>query len=161
MVLPDVLAPDLRIVFCGTAASYRAAETQSYYAHPTNRFWRTLYNTGLTPRLLLPHEFRELLTYGIGLTDLAKLHAGPDAGLPMNAFDPKGFRQKIEQYLPKVVAFTSKNAARNYFEKKIGYGRQSIQIAASEVFVLPSPSGLANRFWDVKYWQELAYFVSK
>jgi TDG/mug DNA glycosylase family protein len=159
MVLPDVLAPDLRIVFCGTAASHHAAETQSYYAHPTNRFWRTLYNTGLTPRLLQPHKFWELLTYGIGLTDLAKLHAGPDAGLPMNAFDQEAFHQKIEQYAPKVVALTSKNAAQRYFGKTVIYGHQPHRIATSEVFILPSPSGLASRFWDVKYWQELADFV--
>jgi TDG/mug DNA glycosylase family protein len=161
MVLPDVLAPGLKIVFCGTAASRRAAETQSYYAHPTNRFWRTLYQIRLTPRLLQPREFWELLTYSIGLTDLAKLHAGSDAELPKNAFDREGFLRKIDNFAPKVAAFTSKNAAQNYFRKRVRFGHQPDQIATSQVFVLPSPSGLASRSWDVSYWQELADFVRK
>jgi TDG/mug DNA glycosylase family protein len=158
-VLPDVLQHGLKIVFCGTAASRRAAETQSYYAHPTNRFWWTLYKVGLAPRLLHPHEFEALLDYGIGLTDLAKLHSGTDKELPANAFDLVSFRQKMEQHAPKVVAFTSKNAGRNYFGKRVRFGYQPDKIAMSEVFVLPSPSGLASRSWDVKYWQELADFV--
>ena len=58
MVLPDVLEPDLDIVFCGTAAGTRSADVGAYFAHPQNRFWRTLAEVGLTPRRLAPTEFR-------------------------------------------------------------------------------------------------------
>ena len=33
-VLPDVLAPDLHVVFCGTAPGTRSARDGAYYAHP-------------------------------------------------------------------------------------------------------------------------------
>ena len=59
--LPDVLRPDLDVVFVGTAAGRRSAAVGAYYAHPGNRFWKTLHSTGLTPRLFAPDEFRELL----------------------------------------------------------------------------------------------------
>jgi double-stranded uracil-DNA glycosylase len=56
-VLPDLLAPGLRIVFCGTAAGTISAARGAYYAHPQNRFWSVLETNGLTPRLLKPEEF--------------------------------------------------------------------------------------------------------
>jgi len=68
-VLPDVFATGLSVVFCGIAAGNVSAATQSYYAHPQNQFWRILAHIGLTPRQLHPHEYRELLSYRIGLTD--------------------------------------------------------------------------------------------
>jgi TDG/mug DNA glycosylase family protein len=63
-VLPDLLQPGLRVVFCGTAVGRQSAAVGAYYAHPNNRFWRILYQTGLTPLLLEPHQFRDLPSYG-------------------------------------------------------------------------------------------------
>jgi TDG/mug DNA glycosylase family protein len=71
-VLPDILAPNLRIVFCGTAVGQRSAQRGHYYAGPGNDFWRLLHDTGLTPRLLAPDDDVTLPTYGLGLTDLAQ-----------------------------------------------------------------------------------------
>lgn len=53
-VLPDYLAPGLRIVFCGTAVSTASAERGHYYAGPGNEFWSFLHRSGLTPVLLSP-----------------------------------------------------------------------------------------------------------
>lgn len=71
-VLPDILAPGLNIVFCGTAVSNVSAQREAYYAGPGNMFWPTLFAIGLTPRLLQPEEFREVLSYGLGLTEFVK-----------------------------------------------------------------------------------------
>src|SRR4051794_32803818 len=68
-VLPDVLRPGLRLVICGSAAGVVSAARGEYYAGPGNKFWDILAVTGLTPRRLLPHEFRDVLDFGIGLTD--------------------------------------------------------------------------------------------
>ena len=46
-VLPDLLQSDLRLVFCGTAPGTVSAQRGQYYAHPQNKFWRTLHATGL------------------------------------------------------------------------------------------------------------------
>jgi len=67
-ILPDVLAPGLSIVFCGTAAGTESARRRAYYAHPQNRFWRVLHEAGLTPRRLAPAEFALLPDFGLGLT---------------------------------------------------------------------------------------------
>jgi double-stranded uracil-DNA glycosylase len=59
--LPDQLRHGLHLIFVGTAAGQRSADLGHYYAHPGNRFWRTIHAVGLTPRLYQPHEFPSLL----------------------------------------------------------------------------------------------------
>lgn len=162
-ILPDVLAPGLRVVFCGTAPGTRSAREGAYYAHPGNHFWRTLFAIGLTPRLLAPSEFREVLQFGIGLTDVAKHHFGSDAELPRVAFDAAALQRKLARYRPRIVAFTSKNAARAGLalgSRIPDYGEQPAAIAQTRVFVLPSPSGQARGFWNVEPWRELAEAVA-
>ena len=68
-ILPDVLRRDLRAVISGTAAGKASARRRAYYAGPGNKFWQSLRRVGLTPHVLKPQEFRELLGHGIGLTD--------------------------------------------------------------------------------------------
>jgi double-stranded uracil-DNA glycosylase len=106
-VLPDVLAPELRIVFCGTAVGVPSAQVGAYYARPGNKLWPTLFKVGLTPRQLRPRSTRRSTRYGLGLTDLAKSIAGCDAALEDRHFDRSGLRTKIEHYTPRVLAFTS------------------------------------------------------
>ena len=162
-LVPDLLAPDLKLVFCGTAPSRASAAAKAYYAKPGNKFWPTLHAVGITPRRYAPQEFPALLTLGIGLTDLCKVHAGTDAELPSGAFDIAAFARKLKKYRPGIVAFTSKNAARNYFGHAVDYGwhasEQAEESVVTRFFVLPSPSGLATRFFDIGIWRELAECV--
>jgi len=158
-VLPDLLRPGLRVVFCGTAAGTRSAREGAYYAHPGNMFWRALFAVGLTPRLLAPAEYPLLPTFGIGLTDLSKFHHGNDADLPIDAFDVAALRGKIEQYKPGVIAFTSKHGGTAALGKGIGYGLQDARFGGVPTFVLPSPSGQARRSWDLSAWQAMAEFA--
>ena len=156
-VLPDVLAPDLRIVFCGSAAGRRSAEIGAYYAGRGNLFWPTLALVGLTPRRLEPHEFRDLPRYGLGLTDICKTQFGADAELERSADDPVGLRRKTEQYQPWVIAFVGKRPAQVFLGRRpVGYGPQPETVGRTALFVLPSPSGLARRSWDEGWWQALA-----
>ena len=155
-VLPDLLCPGLRIVFCGTAAGTRSARDGAYYAHPGNMFWRTLFAVGLTPRLLVPAEYPLLTGFGIGLTDLSKFHYGNDAELPVDAFDVAALRSKIEHYAPGAIAFTSKHGGTAALGKGIGYGLQETRFGGVPAFVLPSPSGQARRSWDLRIWQAMA-----
>jgi TDG/mug DNA glycosylase family protein len=155
-ILPDVLQAGLALVFCGTAAGKRSAAEQAYYAHPGNLFWRALFEAGLTPRLLAPAEFPQLTGYGIGLTDLAKRHAGNDNELPRDAFDVPDLIVRIERHAPHLLAFTSKNAARAALGHAVGYGLQEETIGKTRVFVLPSPSGQARGHWSLAPWLELA-----
>jgi TDG/mug DNA glycosylase family protein len=158
-VLPDVLEAGLDLVFCGTAAGTRSARDHAYYAHPGNRFWRTLFATGLTPRLLAPAEFPLVPAFGLGLTDLSKFHYGNDSELPVDAFDRDALRLKIERHAPRFIAFTSKNAGMAALGKSITYGLQPTTFGPTRVFVLPSPSGQARRSWNIGVWQDLADLV--
>lgn len=155
-LLPDLLQPGLRLVFCGTAASKKSAELKAYYAKPGNKFWPTLHRVGITPTQFLPDQYRRLLALSIGLTDLCKHHAGTDAQIPPDAFDAALFVEKIRHYQPSMVAFTSKNAARIVLGKQPDYGLQIETIGQTRLFVLPSPSGLATRFFDIAVWRALA-----
>jgi double-stranded uracil-DNA glycosylase len=163
-ILPDLLVPNLKLVFCGTAASIIAAREKAYYANPTNRFWRTLYSVGLTPRQLSPKEFPQLLDYGIGLTDVAKDAKGNDVDLLKTDFDPEEFLQKMAEYQPQVIAFTSKKAASVALYTttgKLTYGLQAKKLEQSQVWILTSPSGLARSYWDETVWQALADFIAQ
>ncbi|HVB84940.1 MAG TPA: mismatch-specific DNA-glycosylase [Rhodanobacteraceae bacterium] len=158
-VLPDVLRPDLELVFCGTAAGRASAAAGAYYAHPGNFFWRTVHAVGLITEPLAPRDFRRLPESGIGLTDLAKHHAGNDDELPTGAFDVAALRHKILRHAPRLLAFTSKNAAQAALGHAVAYGLQDIRWETTALWVLPSPSGQARRFWDERPWRALAAAV--
>jgi double-stranded uracil-DNA glycosylase len=157
--LPDQLQDNLRLVFVGTAASTRSADVGHYYAHPGNRFWRTIHQVGLTPRRYEPREFPALLQLGIGFTDLCKSGAGMDHQALAFPVDIPAFREKIRRYRPNTIAFTSKRAASLFYGRPTGavtLGRQPPSEGFPEIFVLASPSGAASGSWSVQAWQELA-----
>ena len=157
--LPDQIQDHLRLVFVGTAAGRRSADVGHYYAHSGNRFWRTLHEVGITPRLYEPHEFPSLSKLGIGFTDMCKVGAGMDHEALAFPIDVPAFREKMQRYRPKTIAFTSKKAASLFYgrpTKAVALGRQPPQEDFPIVFVLASPSGAATRYWSVQPWQELA-----
>ena len=155
-LVPDLLAPELKLVFCGTAPSRASVAASAYYAKPGNRFWPSLHTVGITPHHFAPREYAQLLTLGIGLTDLCKIHSGVDADLPDDAFDVIAFDKKMQHHVPRMIAFTSKNAAQSYLQTPVAYGEQSAKLANTRLFVLPSPSGLATRFFNIEIWHALA-----
>ncbi len=160
MVLPDLLQPCLKVVFCGSAVGDRSAQRQAYYAGPGNRFWDILAETGLTPYRFSPEQYPSLLEYRIGLTDLVKRRSGQDVQLSAGDFDVAGFGAKIEKHAPKAVGFNGKKAAQQFFAStSVEYGRQKVKIGTTALFVLPSTSGAARGFWDPKYWFQLAEFA--
>ncbi len=160
--VPDLLAPGLKVVFCGTALGRVSAERQAYYAHAGNVFWRTLHAIGLTPEQFEPKDYPRLLAHGIGLTDLSKSHFGNDAELPPDAFDTEALCEKIARCQPKVLAFTSKTGASAFLGRPTGHlslGPQSGAVGDTRLWVLPSPSGQARIFWNRQVWQDLANAV--
>ena len=152
-------------MLCGTAPSRISRQVGAYYATPGNLFWPTLQAIGLTPRRLAPAEYREMLGFRIGLTDLNKTEWGSDAELSAAAFDVAGLRAKLARCAPAAVAFTSKTAGSRFFGKPVSYGRQADPGLADlpagiAWFVLASPSGRARSHWTPAPWQELGAFVA-
>jgi TDG/mug DNA glycosylase family protein len=154
-LVPDLLAPDLKLVFCGTAPSAASAQAKAYYAKPGNQFWAVLHRIGLTPRQFAPQDVPELLKLGIGLTDLCKTVSGNDDELPEHALDPASVTEKITRYQPRLVAFTSKHGASIYFGRKVEYGLQEARLGNTRFYVCCSTSGRARRFWREEVWMGL------
>lgn len=165
MILPDILEENLDVVFCGTAAGKKSAERGAYYAGAGNQFYATLNKCGFTPHTLKPDDFRELLRYNLGLTDLVKHHFGMDKDLKKEYFDTKSFREKILNYRPKFVCFNGKEAAKVFFglasTKEINYGLQNSTILNTKLYVAPSTSVRAIAYWDERIWAELKICVDK
>ncbi len=161
-ILPDVLAPGLAVVFCGSAPGRASARRGAYYAGPGNRFWPTLHAVGLTPRRLAPEEFRELPRHGLGLTDLCQGASGPDAELPRDADDTAALAAKIARYRPHWLAFVGKRPAKVFLGMtEVALGpRVASPFPHTRVFVLPSPSGAARGHWDIAPWHDLAVRVA-
>ena len=156
-MLDDLLAPDLRLVVCGSAAGRRSAQLRQYYAGPGNKFWATLAGVGLTPRRLAPSEWRSLLEFGIGLTDLVKDQSGGDRELDFERADRAALRAKLVRFRPRILCFNGKRSAQEFFgRREIAYGLQLEAIGATRLFVAPSTSGAASGAWDPAPWRALA-----
>lgn len=163
-VLPDIVAPEPRIVFCGLAGAESTKERDHYYETPGNSFWESLHLSGLAPRQLRPEEDHllagELAGLGLGLTDL------------VGHWDPRwveldGLVAKLESWRPEWLAFTSKGAAQEAaraagVRRPRTLGVTDWYLADAQVFVLPGVSG-ANRRKDydgrpnrLSWWRDLA-----
>lgn len=163
-MLPDVLQNGLDLVFCGTAAGRKSAEVQQYYANKGNSFWGILYEAGFIKKGLGPNEFQILPDFGIGLTDLNKVESGVDTKLNEKAFDIRSLKRKIGDKNPKILALTSKNAAKLFFGRNnIYFGLQEEKFNKTTIWVLPSTSGQAKRHWPKlkHHWFDLAIFMKK
>lgn len=163
-LVPDILGPGLRVVFCGSALGDVSWRRHAYYANPGNRFWQTLAEVGLTPRRLEPKEYGRLPEWGIGLTDLVKSDHGQDARIFDGHVDVEAARAvltaKILLWQPGVLAFTSKTVASRYLRHAVSCGCQPGRIGATALWVLPSTSGLARRFFTLEPWMELAAAIA-
>lgn len=132
-----------------------------YYANPGNKFWKVLLDTDLTRIRLEPSQYRNLCTYRIGLTDLVKRAAGPDRDIDVTQNDRDVLASKIMQFKPKVLAFNGKRAAESYLKRRVTeYGEQVETIGDTLIYVLPSTSSAARRWWDTQHWHHLALLLN-
>ena len=152
--IPDVLPPPgtpLRVLFCGINPSLYSAATGWHFARPGNRFWPALHLSGFTPRRLAPAEQDLLAGYGLGITNLVARATAQAAEL-----DPAELRAGgeclaglITDRRPGVLAVAGVTAYRTAFGRpRAAIGHQPEHLGATQVFVLPNPSGL-NASWTL------------
>ena len=103
------------------ATNRASAKVGAYYAGPGNRFWPILHESGLTPRQLLPSEFRNAVQFGIGLTDLSKFQSGADSVLDSGGDDTGRLAEKIAAYAPRVLTFNGKRAGSVFLHEIFAY----------------------------------------
>jgi TDG/mug DNA glycosylase family protein len=141
----DVIAPDLRVLFCGINPGLYTAAVGHHFARPGNRFWPALYAAGFTDRLLSPFDERELLKSGYGITNVVSRTTATADLLTKEEIVAGGerLRAKVLRYHPKVLAILGLGAYRTAFNQpKAIVGRQPDLIGQTVLWVLPNPSGL-------------------
>ncbi|RKH60716.1 G/U mismatch-specific DNA glycosylase [Corallococcus interemptor] len=143
--MPDLLAADLRVLFCGINPSLYSAVVGVHFARPGNRFWPSLHASGFTPRRLLPSEQEELLALGLGITNVVdRATASADMLEPHEyAEGAKSLLRKVKRYRPKYLAVLGLGAYRTAFARpKASFGPQEETLGDTRLWVLPNPSGL-------------------
>jgi double-stranded uracil-DNA glycosylase len=159
--VPDVLAPDLRIVFVGINPGRVSAAARAHFANPRNDFWRLLHAARLTSRLYEPAEQFALLEERIGVTNAA-YRTTPGSG-DLRRADFAGSAERLEriahQLRPRWLAFVGKEAYRGAFGRRPDLGLQPDEFGETKLFVLPStsPANAAVPWLDrLRWFQELA-----
>ena len=143
--VPDVIAPGLRVLFCGINPGLYTAAVGHHFARPGNRFWPALHASGFTDRLLSPFEEQELLQLRLGVTNVVARATTAASELSHDDFVKGGrvLRSKVRRYHPRIVAVLGVGAYRAAFARpKAVVGEQDEKIAGARVWVLPNPSGL-------------------
>jgi len=141
----DVIAPDLRVLFCGINPGLYTAAVGHHFARPGNRFWPALLAGGFTDRLLSPFDERELLKSGYGITNVVSRTTASADMLTKEEIVAGGerLRAKVLRYRPRILAVLGLGAYRTAFNQpKAAVGRQKEQLGATLLWVLPNPSGL-------------------
>jgi TDG/mug DNA glycosylase family protein len=140
--VPDVLAPELDVVFCGINPGRFSDAAQAHFANPRNDFWRLLHAAGFTPRLYAPTEQFELLALGVGITNAA-FRTTPGSG-DLRKGDFAGTAERLDRIAhelrPRAIAFVGKEAYRGVFGERPELGPQSRRLLQTLLFVLPSTS---------------------
>ncbi|MEX2647248.1 MAG: NUDIX domain-containing protein [Gaiellaceae bacterium] len=159
--VPDVLAPGLRVVFCGINPGRVSAAAGAHFANPRNDFWRLLHAAGLTPRVLDPSEQFSVLEHGIGLTNAA--YRTTKGSGDLRSADFAGSAERLARLAlelrPAWLAFVGKEAYRGAFGERPELGLQERRLGETELFVLPStsPANAAVPWAERHRWfQELA-----
>ncbi|HEY5098491.1 MAG TPA: mismatch-specific DNA-glycosylase [Gaiellaceae bacterium] len=155
--VPDVLGPDLRVVFCGINPGRVSAAAHAHFANPRNDFWRLLHAAGFTSRLYEPAEQFELLKEGIGITNAAP-RTTPGSG-DLRRADFAGAAERLARIEARWIAFVGKEAYRGAFGERPELGVQARTLGHTQLFVLPSTSP-ANAAvpWDerLRWFRQLA-----
>lgn len=140
--VPDVLGPDLDVVFCGINPGRVSGAARAHFANPRNDFWRLLEAAGFTPRLYAPSEQFALLALRIGITNAA-YRTTPGSG-DLRRADFEGSAARLVgiagELRPRAIGFVGKEAYRGAFGERPSHGLQLRRAGETALFVLPSTS---------------------
>ncbi len=145
----DVIAPGLRVLFCGINPGLYSAAVGHHFARPGNRFWPALHAAGFTPRVLRPDEERALLDGGYGITNIVERATATAAELTAEELlaGARRLTEKVADCHPRILAVLGISAYRTAFARpRAALGRQPESLGDTALWVLPNPSGLNAHF---------------
>jgi TDG/mug DNA glycosylase family protein len=149
--VPDLVGPDVRLLFVGINPGLWTAATQTHFAHPGNRFYPALLRGGVIRRAIDPaagmndDDRRHLIERGIGITNIAARATARAAELDRDELrtGAVALESRIARWAPRVVAVAGVTAYRIGFRRpQAQVGRQSEGLAGAELWIVPNPSGL-------------------
>jgi TDG/mug DNA glycosylase family protein len=159
--VPDVLGPELDVVFCGINPGRVSDAAKAHFANPRNDFWRLLHQAGFTPRQLNPGEQFELVRYGIGATNAA--YRTTPGSSDLRRADFAGSAERLEalavELAPRFIGFVGKEAYRGTFNERPELGLQERRLGDTQLHVLPStsPANAAVAYDErLRWFRELA-----
>jgi TDG/mug DNA glycosylase family protein len=147
--LPDILARDLAVVFCGINPGLGAAAAGHHFVGRGNRFWKTIHLAGFTPDLIAPVNDQDILRYGCGLTTAVDRPTTRADEVARHEFEAahKVLGIKIQRFAPRYIAFLGKAAyCAISAQRNVAWGRQDTPFAGATAWILPNPSGLNRAF---------------
>ena len=166
--VPDIIAPGLKVLFCGINPGLYTAAVGHHFARPGNRFWPALYHAGFTPRQLSPSEEEKLLDYGYGVVNIVAHATARADELSTEELVAGGnaLATKVRIFKPRFCAILGLGAYRQAFgHPKALPGLHPEKLGGTcSAWVFPNPSGLnANYQMDdlVRMLKELKEAVDK
>lgn len=165
--IPDHLRENLDVIFVGFNPSIRSSETGHHYANPNNRFWKILFEAGITPRKYDSSEDYKLMDIGYGMTNIVARPTKAADEITKEEYQEGKLelRKKIERYRPKIVCFVGKGVYQQYSGKKeVPWEKQNNSVVEGTVdFVAPSSSGLVRMKIDevVGIYKELPLLIEQ
>ncbi len=143
--VPDVIAPELDVLFCGINPGLYTAAIGHHFGKPGNRFWPALHRSGFTPTELSPYDEHQLLDLGLGITNVVMRTTATADELTDDEYraGAKALRRKVFRHKPRFLAVLGLGAYRVGFGiRKAAIGLQDETIGPTKVWLLPNPSGL-------------------
>jgi TDG/mug DNA glycosylase family protein len=143
--VPDVIAPGLKVLFCGINPGLYSGAVGHHFARPGNRFWMALFLGGFTDRLFSPFEEHLLPDYGCGITNIVNRATIQASELSAEELREGAalLQRKTSACRPRALAVLGIDAYRKAFETpRAAIGKQRGTIGAAAVWVLPNPSGI-------------------
>ena len=143
--VPDVLGPDLDVVFVGINPGLWSGAVGHHFARPGNRFWKALHRSGFTDRLLAAEEDAALLGWHLGVTNLVDRTTATAAELSSDELrlGARRLDERLAPLRPRFVAVLGIGAYRAGFGRpRAKLGPQEEDLRGSRLWVLPNPSGL-------------------
>jgi TDG/mug DNA glycosylase family protein len=159
--IPDLVAPGMTVLFCGINPGLYSAAAQCHFARPGNRFWPALHRAGFTARLLAPHDGKEFIESGFGITSLVRRATASARDLEPAELvtGRRRLARTVRIYRPEWLAVLGLGAYRAAFrDPGATIGPQSRAVAGARTWILPSPSGANGSYPLVELIRELRAF---
>jgi TDG/mug DNA glycosylase family protein len=157
--LPDILADDLDVVFCGLNPGMQAASAGHHFVGRGNRFWQVLYPSGFTRKLFVPTDDRLLLAEGCGLTAMVARPTASADEISVREFtaEAEALKRKIRTYKPRWIALLGKKAyAAMVGRSSIDWGRPTEMFGGSGAWCFRTRVGATSAFRWMNWWLPIA-----